>query len=113
VPATTTLTLADPAGSGNDTLTLSGITNGARNTGSGSYITADNTAASYTSTVTLSADRKTITVTVGSTCSGTGCTALGTVTSAASLSMSAAATLKDAAAVVANTTAVTVSIRLF
>ena len=113
VPANTTVTLADPSGSGSDTLTVAGITNGARSTGSDSYVTTDKATASFASTVTLSADRKTITVTVGSVCSGTGCSVLGTAPAAASFSMSAATTLKDAAGLAAATTALPVSIRLF
>jgi hypothetical protein len=41
VPASTTVTMADPAGGGNDTLTMVGVTNGARRLGSNNYITLD------------------------------------------------------------------------
>ena len=56
VPTATTVTLADPAGTGNDTLNLTGITSTARDTGSNLYISADGTSAAFESTVALSVD---------------------------------------------------------
>ncbi|WCO67835.1 hypothetical protein PO878_03740 [Iamia majanohamensis] len=112
VPSTSTVTLADPTGTGNDTLSIAGITNGARSTGSNAYVTTDATSASWPATVALSADRTTITVTVGSTCTGTGCAGLGTATSAASFSYLGATTLDDGTIAV-TTGARTFSRRLF
>lgn len=72
VPASTTVTLTDPVGAGNDTLTMVGVSNGARTTGGANYITVDGAVASYaTSTVTLSNANRTITITIAATCSGT------------------------------------------
>lgn len=113
VPLTTTVTLADPSSSGNDTLDLTGITAGARDTGSNSYISANATSASFASGVVVSPDGTTVTVTVGPTCAGTGCGALGTATAATSVSLVGAATLLDGAGLAATTTAKTFSQRLF
>ena len=67
VPASTTVTLTDPVGTGNDTLTMAGVSNGARAMGSNNYVTADATVASFAnSTVALSNANRTITVTIGS-----------------------------------------------
>ena len=41
VPASTTVTFTDPVGAGNDTLTMAGVSNGARTTGGANYITID------------------------------------------------------------------------
>ncbi len=113
VPTSTTVTLADPAGTGNDTLNLTGITSTARDTGSNLYVTADGTAAAFAGAVALSVDGATVTVTVGPTCSGTGCTALGTATAAANVSFLGATTLTDRAGQLVTATAKTFSQRLF
>ena len=113
VPTATTVTLADPAGAGNDTLNLTGITATARDTGSNLYISADGTSAAFDSTVALSGDGLTVTVTVGPTCSGTGCTAVGTATAAANLSYLGATTLTDRTGQLVTATAKTFSQRLF
>lgn len=112
VPTTTTVTLADPTGTGNDTLSITGITNGARATGSDGYVTADGTSAAFASTVGLSADRKTIVVTVGPTCSGSGCGAIGKATSATTVSLLCAITITDGTVAV-TTTAKSFTLRLF
>jgi hypothetical protein len=114
VPTLATVTLTDPVGTGNDTITISGITNGARSLGSNNYMTPDGVVAAWAnSPVTLSADQKTITVVVGPTCAGTGCTGIGTVTTNASFSFVSAATLVDPSGNVPLTTAKTTSMRLF
>ncbi len=41
VPASTTVTLTDPVGTGNDTLTMVGVSNGARTTGVAGHVTGD------------------------------------------------------------------------
>jgi hypothetical protein len=98
VPSSTTVTLADPSGAGNDTLTITGVTNGAVKLGNNAYVTTDATSAAYaSSTVVLSADRRTITVTVGATCAGSACGLLPTVTTSPTLKFVAATTLLDAA----------------
>jgi hypothetical protein len=105
--------MTDPNGTGNDTLTIAGITSGALKTGSNGYVLTNNTSAAFAgSTVTLSADRKTVTVTVGPTCSGTGCATLGSVTTTPTLAFIAATTLTDAAGNTAVGTRST-AIRLF
>jgi hypothetical protein len=113
VPTSTTVTLTDPSTTGNDTLTITGITSGARSTGSNGYLLTDNTVADFAaSPVTLSADLRTITVTVGPTCTGTGCAGLGTVAANASFSYIAATTITDPGANVTLGTKST-AIRLF
>ena len=78
VPASTTVTLTDPVGAGNDTLTMAGVSNGARTMGANNYITNDGAIASFASSVVAVSNlNKTITITVGPSCSGTGCSPLG------------------------------------
>jgi hypothetical protein len=114
VPASTTVTMADPAGGGNDTLTMVGVTNGARRLGSNNYITLDAGVASFAnSPVALGNSDRTVTVTVGPTCAGTGCGALGQQTTNANYSFLAAPTLTDTAGNTASTAARTQSIRMF
>ncbi len=113
-PSSTTVTLTDPVGTGNDTLTMVGVSNGARTLGSNNYITVDNTAAAYaSSTVALSNANRTITVTIAATCTGTGCAALGQQATNVTYSYVAATTLTDIAGNLAATQAKTQSIRLF
>lgn len=112
--ATTTVTLTDPAGAGNDTLAIPGIWSGAQATGSDSYVTTDQTTATFDASVlTLSADRRTITVTVGATCAGTACLGLGTQAALATLSFLPDPGLRDAAGNVPTTITRTFSIKLF
>ena len=47
VPSSTTVTLTDPVGAGNDTLTMVRISNGARTMGANNYITVDGAVASF------------------------------------------------------------------
>jgi hypothetical protein len=115
VPASTTVTLIDPAGAGTiDTLTMTGISNGAGTTGAAGHVTVDGgTAAFANSAVALSGLNKVITVTVGAACAGGGCptATAGTGT----YSFLAATTLTDVASPVnvASTVAKTQSIVLF
>jgi hypothetical protein len=114
VPSSTTVTMADPTGGGNDTLTMVGVSNGARTLGSNNYITLDTGVASFAnSAVALSNSDRTVTVTVGPTCAGTGCGALGQQTTNANYSFVAAPTLTDTAGNTAATAARTQSIRMF
>jgi hypothetical protein len=114
VPTSTTVTLTDPIGTGNDTLTMVGVSNGARSMGANLYVVADGAVASFAnSTVAVSNGNHTITVTISPTCSGTGCAGLGTQTTNATYSYVAAATLTDVAGNLAATAAKTQSIRLF
>lgn len=114
LPASTTVTMTDPNGGGSDTLTVAGLFNGARSTGSNNYISTNNTVASFASSpLALSPDRKTITVTVGPTCSGTGCAGISTNATAASVSTLLATSLLDAAGNAPTTTARNISFRLF
>ena len=114
VPSSTTVTLTDPVGTGNDTLTMVGVSNGARTMGANNYITNDGAAASFASSaVSLSNLNKTMTVTVGPSCSGTGCSPVGQQTTAATYSYVAATTLTDPVGNLAATAAKTQSIRLF
>ena len=114
VPTSTTLTMADPTGTGNDTLTLVGVSNGARTLGGSTYITTDATSAVFAnSPVALSNGNRTITVIVGPVCSSTGCAGIGQRTTTASYSFVAATTLTDLAGNLAATQAKTTSIRMF
>jgi hypothetical protein len=102
IATTTTVTEADPAGAGNDTLTITGITSGARATGSDSYVTADATTIDFAgSTVALSVSNTTVTVTVGGTCQNTGCAGIGQQLTTASMSFAPAATITDVAGIAA------------
>ena len=114
VPASTTVTLTDPTGNGNDTLTMVGVSNGARALGSNNYITLDTGVASFASSpIALSNVNRTVTVTVGPSCAGTGCGALGQQTTNANYSFVAAPTLTDTTGNTAATAARTQSIRMF
>jgi hypothetical protein len=115
LPSTVVVTLDDPVGGTVDNLLIPGILSGPRSTGSNSYIVIDGTSAAFDgSTVLLSEDRKTITITVGPTCAGTACGAgLGTLSSAVSLSLILDATLKDQFGFAPPIGAKTWSIRLF
>ncbi len=114
VPVSTTVTLTDPVGAGNDTLTMVGVSNGARTMGANNYITNDGAVASFaSSSVSLSNANKTITITVGPSCTGTGCSPLGQQTTNATYSYVASTTLTDVAGNLAATAAKTQSIRLF
>jgi hypothetical protein len=113
VPASTTVTLTDPVGAGNDTLTMVGVSNGARTTGTTNHVTADGGVASFAnSTVALSNGNRTITVTIGPACTGTGCATIATAV-AGTYSFVAATTLTDVAGNLAATAAKTQSIVLF
>lgn len=108
------LTLTDPSGNGSDTITLPGVFSGARSTGSNSYVSTNATSAVFAgSPLALSADRRTITVTVGPACSGTGCAGIGTAASAANVSTLLDPTLVDGAGVVPTAIARNISFRLF
>jgi large repetitive protein len=110
----TTITMADPTGTGNDTLTLLGVTNGARTLGGTTYITTDATSAVFAnSPVGLSNANRTVTVTVGPACSGTGCVGIGQRTTNANFSYIAAPTLTDEAGNTAATQSKVTSMRMF
>jgi len=70
VPAGTTITEIDPNGTGNDTLTITGLTSGARTLGANNYVSTNNTTAAFASSV-LSVAGATVTATVAGTCTGT------------------------------------------
>ena len=110
----TTITMADPTGTGNDTLTVLGITNGARTLGGTTYITTDATSAVFAnSPVSLNNGNRTVTVTVGPVCTDTGCVGIGQRTTNASFSYIAAPTLTDVAGNTAATQSKVTSMRMF
>jgi hypothetical protein len=115
VPASTTVTMTDPLGGGNDTLSITGILNGARTLGANTYITPDNTSAAFAaSPVVLSNGNRTITITVGPTCSGAACVGgIGQRTTNANFSYLGATTLTDLAGNPPVTNARTFSMRVF
>ena len=113
VPSSTTVILTDPVGAGNDTLTMAGVSNGARTTGTTNHVTADGGVASFAnSPVALSNANRTITVTIGPACTGTGCATIATAV-AGTYSFVAATTLRDVAGNLPATAAKTQSIALF
>ncbi|HEX5556848.1 MAG TPA: DUF11 domain-containing protein [Gaiellales bacterium] len=80
IPATTTLTLTDPAGPGNDTLTVGSFIAGAMDLGSDGFVTADGTSAGWASSqLVYSSAGQSLTVRILGACTGAGCGALGTV----------------------------------
>lgn len=114
VPSTTTVSITDPVGTGNDTLTMTGVSNGAGTLGAGGYVTTDNSTASFAlSAVALLTSNTVIRVTVGAACSGTGCAGIGTQTTNGTYSFVAATTITDLAGNAASTTARTRSARYF
>ena len=95
IPGTTTISESDPAGAGNDTLQIAGLTNGQINLGATNYVGDDGTTASFTSsTLTLSGGNTVVKATVAGTCSGTGCTSLAIGNSAA-IAFSPATSITD------------------
>ncbi|HEX4982708.1 MAG TPA: hypothetical protein VFV63_13470 [Ilumatobacteraceae bacterium] len=114
VPSSTTVTMTDPVGTGNDTLTMAGVSNGARVLGSNNYVTVEATSASFdNSTVTQGNANRTITVTIAAACTGTGCAGLGQQAANATYSFVGATTLTDVAGNPASTARKTQRIRLF
>jgi uncharacterized repeat protein (TIGR01451 family) len=80
IPATTTITIADPAGPGDDTLTIGSFIAGSLDLGSDGYVTADGTSASWSSSVlSYSSAQVSLTARILGACTGAGCSALGTV----------------------------------
>lgn len=112
--ADTTVTLRDPNGGGSDRLTVPGLFSGERSTGSNGYITTNNRVAGFAaSPLSLSPDRRTVTVTVGPSCSGNGCGSLGTAPSAGNVSTLLDPSLLDDAGNLPLTAARNISFRLF
>jgi len=80
IPATTTITITDPAGPGDDTLTIGSFIAGSVDLGSDGYVTADGTSASWSSSVlSYSSAQVSLTARILGACTGAGCSALGTV----------------------------------
>lgn len=114
VPTSTTVTITDPVGAGNDTLTMVGVSNGARTLGATGYVTTDGGVASFVaSPVALLTSNTVIRVTVGATCSGTGCAGVATQSTNGTYSFVAATSITDPAGNAASTTARTRSARYF
>ena len=96
LPASSTVTVRDPSGSGNDTLTLGGVSSSNRNLGANGYESTNNSSAVFgASSVAVTNGNRTITVTLGASCSGSGCAGLSTQASLASYSFLAATTITD------------------
>jgi hypothetical protein len=112
VPTSTTVTVTDPSGTGNDRLSLAGISAASRTLGANGYELTNNSSAVFAaSSVAVTNSSRTITVTVGATCTGVGCAGLGTQGSAANYSFLAATTLTDTAGNT-STRALVVSLRM-
>lgn len=112
VPATVTVTETAPS-SGHDTLTISGVTNGARLLGSSSYVTGTSVSANYASSTTaLTNAGRTLTVTVGGACTGPACASL-TAGGPGTLAYAPATTLTDGSGNQAGGTLNVASLRLF
>ncbi len=112
VPTASTVTLTDPVGTGNDTLNVTGLTNGARATGSNGYLTLNGGVASWASTLARSNGDRTVTVTLGSPCVGTGCATLANPGGTPNFAYAPATSLTDPATNAATGTR-TQAIRLF
>lgn len=112
--ATTTVTLKDPSGNGSDTVTITGVSGSARSLGSDGYEALNKASAAFAnSPVTFSGANRTITITLGPACAGSGCGAnLLTQSTAATYSFLAATGLTDTAGN-PSTKVLTVSIRMF
>ncbi len=106
VPGSTTITETDPTGGGNDTLTITSFTNGARRLGANTYISSNNTSAAFASS-TLSVSGANITATVAGACTGT-CGANITAGQGA-FAFAPATTITDAAGNAATSTLTTVA----
>jgi hypothetical protein len=97
IPATTTITITDPAGPGDDTLTIGSFTGGPLDLGSDGFVTADGTSASWASSVlSYSSAQVSLTARILGACTGAGCSALGTVKNVTATSVPAP-TIADAA----------------
>jgi hypothetical protein len=82
IPSTTNLTITDPAGSGNDLLTITNFIQGSMDIKSNNYVTLDTGSASWASSLLLlqgGAAQDTLTVRIAGSCTGTGCAALASV----------------------------------
>ena len=82
IPSTTNLTITDPAGSGNDLLTISNFIQGSMDIKSNNYVTLDTGTASWASSLLLlqgGAAQDTVTVRIAGSCTGTGCASLASV----------------------------------
>jgi hypothetical protein len=94
VPANGTLTFTNGSGNGNDTFSLSGVTNGSLTTGVTGWV-RNNRSVTYSVSYSLGAGNTQVTATVG-TCTS-GCSNAGTVAGAGSVAFAPASTLKDPA----------------
>jgi hypothetical protein len=113
VGTTTTVTFRDPNGGGNDSVSIAQLTNGFRSLGANGYVSTNNTTYAFAaSPISWSNGDRTVTVTLGPTCSGT-CTAIGTQPTNATLSFQPATTIRDTAGNLILTTTRSSSIRLF
>ncbi len=80
VAPSTTFTLSDPSGSGDDRLAIAGFIQGSIDAGDDGYVGTNGASASWTgSELALVAPNDILTATVGGTCGGSGCASLGTV----------------------------------
>jgi hypothetical protein len=82
IPSTANLTITDPAGSGNDLLTISNFIQGSMDIKSNNYVTLDTGTASWASSLLLlqgGAAQDTVTVRIAGSCTGTGCASLASV----------------------------------
>lgn len=97
VSGSTTFTLTDPSGSGDDRLAVSGFTQGSIDAGSDGYVGANGASATWSgSDLQLVAPNDILTATVGGACGGSGCASLGTVGSVTIVYVPASS-LEDAA----------------
>jgi hypothetical protein len=95
--STTTIVYTDPQGSGNDTISMSGITSGALTTNSNNYNTANTSTVQFTGAVSKSGNNVTVTLANPLTCVPVGCLTLGIVTGETAWTFTPATSLADAA----------------
>jgi uncharacterized repeat protein (TIGR01451 family) len=82
IPATTTVTITDPSGSGNDRLTVPGFIGGQMDLGSDGYVLTNGASASFQATLawkTGTPPSLVMTIPWDATCTGTGCASLAAV----------------------------------
>jgi hypothetical protein len=82
IPSSANLTITDPAGSGNDQLTVSNFMQGSMDLGSNGYVTLDTATASWPSSLLLlqgGSAQDVVTVRIAGSCTGTGCASLASV----------------------------------
>ena len=96
-PTTTTASYTDPNGSGNDTVSFSGISSGPMTTNSNNYITTNNSTGTFGGLVSTSGNNVIVTVVNPIVCSPVGCLWLGAANDSSAWSFIPSTALADSA----------------